>query len=605
MKKVLFAFMLVLSAVVLVGTRAYAAGTGNLVVHFQAWNEDDYDNLGSWAWGSTAAGRLADGTDDFGVYYTFNDLAVDVEIGFIAVTWIGTEGPDWNKKLTGDVLIAPGTVQEGKTTHVFVFQGANGAQYLVADPDNHSVIVVYYDGAGAYEEDLGICSWGWTTSGCSWGTPDPVFNTVGKSPADIAVKGFALASENITGAGFLIYVSGDNDKKTGDIKSDTGFFQTHTAGSYDILYVVNAGDGNTSNSNVFTDPKLFAEEAFSFKLMPFDNDEKTGTYAVDPNTIIVKTSSPVASPYPLATDKEAARATIESWFVVKEVLGEGQYGAPLAIERVDFATSNSTLNQFVIILEDELDNTKEYELFFNLNQPDEVLEEAKEVQVTINVTVPENTPAEAVLSIAGSLQGWTPGVEAYQATRVGTSLVYTLTFTVEVTDPWTTFEYKWTRGSWPTEEYIGPNRPLVIPNNVESIVFEDVVLAWADINPPAEKYDAPVRVANNNVKASILVDMDTAKPVITFISPSGIVGQPANQRVITVTWGQPFNQNLFPRFRAVDERDGDLTPFVYVPKGQYSVLDTRTEGDYTIMLRVVDRWGNVTEETFIFRVVKP
>jgi len=35
-----------------------------------------------------------------------------------------------------------------------------------------------------------------------------------------------------------------------------------------------------------------------------------------------------------------------------------------------------------------------------------------------------------------------------------------------------------------------------------------------------------------------------------------------------------------------------------------SVLNTAEEGDYTIMLQVEDKWGNVTQETFIFRVVK-
>jgi hypothetical protein len=109
---------------------------------------------------------------------------------------------------------------------------------------------------------------------------------------------------------------------------------------------------------------------------------------------------------------------------------------------------------------------------------------------------------------------------------------------------------------------------------------------------------------NGEVEAQIDLAMDTEAPVITFISPTNIVGVAADQRIIEVPWGTPFNQNLFPRFRATDDRDGDLTPFVFVPKGEFSVLDTRTEGDYEIMLRVVDEWGNVTEETFIFRVVK-
>ena len=75
MKKVLLAFFLVLSVAALFGVKASAAGTGNLVVHFQAW-DGNYEGLGSWAWGRTAAGKEADGTDAFGAYWNYNDIAV-------------------------------------------------------------------------------------------------------------------------------------------------------------------------------------------------------------------------------------------------------------------------------------------------------------------------------------------------------------------------------------------------------------------------------------------------------------------------------------------------------------------------------------------------
>jgi hypothetical protein len=611
MKKVLLAFTLVLTAVMFFGTRAYASGTGNLVVHFQAWDQD-YETLGSWAWGDTAAGRIKDGVDSFGAYFNFDNIAVGTEVGFIAVDWVNG-GPDWNAvasrgKLTGDVNLGADVIKEGKTVHVYVFEGAAGPEYLVADPDKFNALVVYYDPTGNYEENLGLHHWGWTLAGPSWASPDKILTTVGVSAAGYDVKGVLLTAVE-TWAGFLIYAGGDDTKKTGDVKPDTGFFTTHTNGAVDVLYVINAGDGNNSNENIYLTPQAFADEAFSFKLMPFNGEEMSGTYAVDPQTIIVKTSAPIASPYPSAVDKEEARETIENWFTVREVISEGVYGNPLLLERVDFATSNQTLNSFVVLLDDAnpLDNTKDYEIFFNLNHP-ENLEVAKEVTVTVNVTVPANTPTDAVLSIAGGLNGWTPGSEDYIATKVGETLVYTLSFTIDVMSPYTTIEYKWTRGSWPTEEYVASNRPMVIPNFVDTVTFDDVILSWADIDAPAEKYPAPVRVAPEvpmNLKASLPVAMDDEAPVLAFISPAGIVGKVPAQRIIEVAWGQPFNQNLFPRYRVEDTRDGELTPFVYVPKGQFSVLDTRTVGDYTIMLRVVDRWGNVTEETFIFRVVKP
>ena len=608
MKKVFLALILMATALVFFGTRSYAAGTGNLVVHFKAW-DDDYEDLGSHAWGDTAAGRLKDGVDDFGAYFNFNNVAVGTSVGFIAVDWVGA-GPDWDGlqtrgKLTGDVNIDASAIVEDQTTHVYVFQGAatstGNPGHFIAKNDAFNMLVVYYDPSGAYEENLGVHSWGWQGTGPEWGTPAQVFSKAGLAPSGIEVKGF-MAYADAAGAGLLIYAGADANKKTGDVSLNLS--GAEAVGEVGIAYVVSKGDAYTSGDNVYYNNFAgFKEEAFTFKLMPFGNEDKSGTYAVDPTTIIVKTSAQITSPYPEATDKEAARATIESWFTVREITGTDTYGDPLAIERVDFATSNATLNAFVIILEDELDNTKEYEVFFSLFN---TLAVAKDVEVTLNVTVPANTPTDAVLSIAGSglTPAWTPGAAAYVATRVGTTQVYTLTFTVSVTEPFTNLEYKWTRGSWDNDEYVATNRPLVIPNNVDSITFEDVVLSWKDIDAPVDKYPAPVREAEVNVEASIELAMDTEAPVLTFISPSGIVGKVPAERIINVAWGQPFNQNLFPRFRVVDDRDGDITPFVYVPKGTNSVLDTRTVGNYTIMLRVVDKWGNVTEETFIFRVAK-
>jgi hypothetical protein len=614
MKKVLLALILVASAFVFFGTGLFAAEgeTGNLVVHFKAW-DDNYESLGSWGWDGLS-GKLADGVDDFGAYWVYNDIAIDgaAEMGFIAVYWDGEAGPNWGKKLTGDIKIARSVLAVDQTVHVYVFSGIGNSTvdnpgYFVADPDTRNVLVVYYDPANAYEETLGIHAWGWNDLSTEWGTPAQVFSNAGVSEAGIPVKAAMLSNPAEGWAGFLIYAGGDPDKKTGDVTL-AGSGAT-LPGDVGFAFVVSKGNAYTAGDNVFYNNFAgFAEEAFSFKLMPYNADDKSGTYAVDPNTIIVKLSANVTSPYATAAaaDKDDARALIESWFAVHEVISAGVYGEALEIERVDFAGSNPTLNAFVIILADgsELDNTKQYEVFFDLGLPVEDLEVAKDVLVTVHVTVPANTPAEAVIRLAGSVNGWNPGDAAYTAVQIGETNVYALTFTVSVTEKYTNFAYKWTRGSWPTEEFVASDRLLVIPNTVDSIVFKDVVLAWADIDAPSEKYAAPVRTASVNQSASIMLDMDSSKPVLTFIAPTAIVGLPAAQRIITVAWGQPFNVNQFPRYRALDDRDGDVTAFIYVPKGEFSILDTRTEGDYTIMLRVVDRWGNATEETFIFRVAK-
>ena len=606
MKKVLLALILVATSFVAFGSGLFAADeeTGNLVVHFKAWNEN-YDTLGSWAWGGPAAGKLKDGVDSFGAYWEYNDIPVGTSVGFIAVEWPSGAGPDWDKKLTGDVNISADAIIAGQTTHVYVFQGAatsaNHPGHYIAMPDTQNLLVVYYDPTNNYEENLGIHFWGWEEDGPEWNQPATVFTNAGVSEANIPVKAVMMSYPAEDWAGLLIYYGeGDGSKKTGDVTMSGG--GATLPGETGIAYVVNKGDGNTSGNNVFyNDYASFQDEAFSFKLMPFVAEGREGTFAVDARTIIVKTSANVPNPYPTAEDKDAAVATVENWFSVHEILGEDSYGPALAVERVDFARNNSSVNAFVIILENDLDNTKQYEVFFSLYR---TLEVAKEVEVTINVTVPENTPVDAVLSIAGNMNGWGPGQAAWTATQVGDTNVYSLTFTVSVTDPFTSFEYKWTRGDWAFEEFVASNRPLVVPNNVDSIVFEDVIEAWADIDAPEDKYPAPVRLPEPNLEAQITLDMDLGAPTITFIAPSSIVGQPAASRIIVVPWGQPFNINQFPRFRANDDRDGDITAFVYVPSGPYSILDTRTEGDYTIMLRVVDTWGNVTEETFIFRVTK-
>ncbi len=632
MKKVLLALLLVATSFLAFGQGLFAADeeTGNLVVHFVKW-DGDYSEVGlnSWGHGSMPGMKNPDeiewSTDDFGIYFTVTGLPVGgsgtVGVQFVGFDNSGTESepvwsPNWNNKKYANHEIPFTDIIAGKTVHVYFFEGGHSrelsseerrAEYLISNPDEFNLLVMYYDTTGNYEENLGIHFWNWKQAGPEWNAPAKLFKTVGFSESGYKVKALMMSgTDNLAGAGLLIYYGeGDGSKKTGDVKlSET---KAEAIGDVGYAFVVGRGDGYAGTENIYYDDIAgFAEEAFTFKLLSFNAEDKSGTYAVDKNTIIVKTSANVTNPYPAATDKEAAIAQVKSWFSVREITGEGTWGTPLEIERVDFARNNATLNAFVIVLEDDLDNTKDYELFFETNFP-EALEEEVEVEVTINVTVPANTPAEAVIRAAGSFQGWNPENAEFSATKVGSTLVYSLTFTVDVKDPYTVFEYKWTRGSWATEEFVASNRALVIPNNVESIVFEDVVEAWADIDAPAEKYAAPSRpvpTVPKNVSASIELALDRSAPQIIFIAPTSIVGKVPSERIIIVPWGQPFNVNQFPRFRAEDDRDGDITAFIYVPKGANSVLDTRTEGDYTIMLRVVDTWGNVTSETFIFRVTK-
>ncbi|MFP4177988.1 MAG: pullulanase-associated domain-containing protein, partial [Acholeplasmataceae bacterium] len=169
MKKVLLSLFLGILAFAVIGTTIYASeeGTGNLVVHFQSW-EADYEGLGSHGWGG-AEGKPYDGEDDFGVYFEYDDIALGGgDIGFIAVYW-EDGGPNWDRKLTGDVLIDSGVLVEGETVHVYVFEGAattdDDPGYYVADNDMPNMLLVYYDPSGAYEEELGVHAWNWQDYG--------------------------------------------------------------------------------------------------------------------------------------------------------------------------------------------------------------------------------------------------------------------------------------------------------------------------------------------------------------------------------------------------------------------------------------------------------
>jgi hypothetical protein len=631
MKKGLLALLLVAVTAFTLGVTAFGAGTGNLVIHFQSL-DGEYDNLGNWTWGPLdGKTKLRDGVDSFGAYWTYDDVAVGIEIPFIGVDYVGGS-PDWDGastrgKLTDDIMIPADTLVENKTVHVYIFQGkfGNGNHIVFAsDPDAYNMLLVYYDPTGNYEDTLGIHAWsGWTNfTEPGWASPAQVFLDAAQASDGSVVKA-AMLSASATGAGLLVYAGSDATKKTGDVKMESALSATPALGDVGVAYVLSKGDAYTVNDNVwYNDNEDFIQQGFSFRLVDFAPGDMTGTYAVNPTTVIVKTSKLVENPYATAeTDAEklAAIETVKNWFAVEN--GNGEFSA---IERVDFARGNNTLDSFVIILDedDALDNTDDYTVHFDLGYAGTDLA-AKEVEVTINLTVPASTPLTAVLTTGGSFQGWNPGSVDnngtpedatddvinpnmdWAATRI-TDTTFSISFKVPVTSSFTTFEYKWTQGHWGVGENVTGNRPLIIPYSATSIVLNDVITAWDNDSDAADtKYAAPVAMAiPANLSASLELDLDKTAPVLTFISPLSFLGATAANRVITVEWGKPFNQSLFPRFAVADDRDGDITSFVFVPKGANSVLDTRTEGDYTIMLQVTDRWGNVTQETFIFRVVK-
>src|SRR5690554_4368924 len=143
MKKIILS-LLFMATVLVALPHLYAAEeeTGNLVIHFKAWDEN-YAELGSHGWNGTDPKTIHDGLSDFGATYVYNDLPVVAEdntetFGFIAVRRPGGGDPDWNNgKLTGDILIPKTVVKAGETVNVYVLQGtesssATDPRYFVA-----------------------------------------------------------------------------------------------------------------------------------------------------------------------------------------------------------------------------------------------------------------------------------------------------------------------------------------------------------------------------------------------------------------------------------------------------------------------------------------
>lgn len=612
MKKIVLALLVLLTGFTFVlSTYADEAETGDVVVHFHKW-DNNYDGVGAHAWGSTfTPTAVPTGTDDFGIYFEFKDVEVGTELGFIAVYF---DNPDdnssqnWDRKLTGDVKFE--AAKKGETVHVYVFEGADsdkeGDQAFVAKNDMYNMLLVYADPSGNYEENLGVHAWGWEFPEPQWNEPKPVFSTAASNTAIKEIKVAMLHSDEPT-AGLLVYYgNGDDSKKTGDVKLEYALGENPVKGDVGFAYVVNKGDGYTKGDNVFYNVDDFAEEAFSFKLMPMSmnvNGEIMGTYAQNPTTVMVSLSSPTINPYLTAKNKEAAKARMMTWFTVREVLGEDSYGERIDLEDLHFAQGAETVSDFVLILKNELDPSKDYEVVFeNLKKENDKIEYSIEFNVKLDVPLEEGKQ----ITIPGNFSNWEPENLNYSMTKID-ELNYKLEidFELPADQTYMKLEYKYaSEQNWDSGvERVSGNRVFFVSVNSfvdgKKFVINDTVTfdeTKEELKP--NTFAEPVELL-----ASLDLNLDKEAPVIEFVTQS-LIGKPEAQRIIEVPWGKPFNMNLFPRYEVIDNRDGNITGLVYVPKGDFSKLNTKVEGDYVIMLEVVDAWGNVAQEKFTFRVKK-
>lgn len=617
------------------------AGEATVVVHFHKWDED-YENVGGHAWNGKVlvevdgtyeelgGGVQPTGRDDFGIYFTyrFEAGATAADLGFIpvmATAWNddGTIVQNWDKKLSSaDVLIPVNEYAAGSTHHVYVFEGSKGKDakadegevpFLVADPEMVNLLVVFYDPNNNYHEDLGVHSWGWPEGfNPTWGSPLKIFSNVGNI-GSTPVKALILSQTkaNIGGAGLLIYAGGDDSKFTGDIKKevtpDVGIYAADvTVGSTTPVFVLNAGGGNTSNTNVFYGENQadFAVEAFSFRFDLGSFANGAGTFAMNKRVVYTMFSLSIVTDFVKGElddeQKEAFKDEMMSRFSIVEVVDGEPTTNTVPIIGINFNEYTDDTKEFILSLGEDLDHTKQYRVVYTPPVPVQPVART----IRFEVTAPAGTPA---VYVVGSMNGWTPGRSNWKLTK-GTGNVWTLE--IEATLHPTTFEYKYVYApGWDYEENVSANRVLTIGDEA-TVVVEDTVTwktapeegaEYPDEAPALELPSDPMLETPEPIFAAL--ELDTAAPVLMMLTEPALYE--GEIPVYLVERYSKWDQTHFPRFKAFDERDGNITHRVYVPgaPNEFRVLDTNTLGDYKILLRVVDDWGHVTEQVFIFRVV--
>jgi metallo-beta-lactamase class B len=107
---------------------------------------------------------------------------------------------------------------------------------------------------------------------------------------------------------------------------------------------------------------------------------------------------------------------------------------------------------------------------------------AAQAQTTLKITaVPANTPASAILYVAGTFNGWNPGDAAYALAYDAADASYSVTLPASVTG---TIEYKFTRGTWAMVETNATNgsitnRRYIVGSSPGPVLHQ--VLNWEDL----------------------------------------------------------------------------------------------------------------------------
>jgi len=171
------------------------------------------------------------------------------------------------------------------------------------------------------------------------------------------------------------------------------------------------------------------------------------------------------------------------------------------------------------------------------------LPSAAPVTVQFFVRLPENTPMDEPVVIAGSFGDgkplWDPANSWGVATRVSPTEASFEIIYEDLTES-LVIEYKWTRGDWGTVEKLRDNEELdnrtvtVDPSNPE-IIVNDVVEKWADLELPVEKTDEErVDEAKAALILSVSAVMEDFVLPITGLNETTISWTSHNEEIIVI-----------------------------------------------------------------------
>jgi predicted alpha/beta superfamily hydrolase len=117
-------------------------------------------------------------------------------------------------------------------------------------------------------------------------------------------------------------------------------------------------------------------------------------------------------------------------------------------------------------------------------------------QLTIKITsVPSNTPSDATIYLAGTMNGWNPGSTQYAMTKLNNT-EYTITFTPSTGG----HKFKFTRGSWATVE--GNAQGSFIPDRTATYegspkTVELTIAGWEGASTAPSTASAQVRILSD------------------------------------------------------------------------------------------------------------